>query len=342
MAFIVSIIVSLAAYADFGFYTQIDEFDQKNIQSKIFRIYTPAGQYSSLPLSNKPVLMEGIESLLEQGDIDSIQYKTILFQVEYCEIKKIDPCLLFLDVVRGTAFTAGEKGTVWTAFHNINGAAINAIGALIQKHKTKEIEAVLQFMNQGKFPVYLLDEEGTILIEPKLDESNWARNLAFPYENIGEFYQGGTPSAESDFAKFFLPSLTVDPLPIANEFAFGDKVFLGGYPASTGGQKAKFGGLDSDGESFYFGRGMILDVPSFFQRHGHYSLQDEAQQLKRSRQLLTTADAQVGHSGSPFLNDQGEVIGIFVEYLPTWMPTPKTNTAFGPNFAYIHEVLESF
>ncbi len=341
MAFIISFLLSFSVYADFGFFTEVDGLDNEEVKSKIFKIYTPAGQYSSLPLENKPVLLSGAKNLLAEGEIDSVQFEALLFQVEYCEVKQIDPCLLFFDVIRGTAFTAGEAGTVWTAFHNVSGAAINAIGKLIQQNNAKDLQAVKQYMKQGKFPVYLLDEQGNIIVAPKLDESNWAQDLGFPFENIGMFYKGEEPSAEDDFTKFVVPGLTVPPLPISEDFNFDESVTIGGYPASTGVDKARFGALDSDGHSFYFGKGKILDLDSFLERQNFQGELSDEQQLKRTRQVMATTDGFSGHSGSPFLNQNGEVLGVFVEYLPVWMPTPTTNTSYGPNFSYIFEVLES-
>ncbi len=341
MTFFISIFLTFTAFADFGFFTEVDGFDNQTVKSKIFKIYTPAGQYSSLPLENKPVLLDGAQNLLASGEIDSVQYDALLFQVEYCELKQMDPCLLFFDVIRGTAFTAGEEGTIWTAFHNISGAAINAIGQLMQQNAAKDLQAVKQYMKQGKFPVYLIDEHGNTVVAPQLDESNWAQNMGFPFDNIGKFYKGEEPSAENDFAQFEVPGLSIEPLPVAGDFSFGEAVIIGGYPASTGVKKARFGGLDSDGQSFYFGKGEILDLDSFLERQNFQGELSEEQQFKRTRQLMATTDGFSGHSGSPFLNQNGEVLGVFVEYLPVWMPTPATNTSYGPNSSYIYEVLES-
>ena len=86
---------------------------------------------------------------------------------------------------------------------------------------------------------------------------------------------------------------------------------------------------------------MVLDTESFYRRQGFASEISDELKFQRSRQIKSTADGFFGHSGSPFLNENGEVLGIFVEYLAVWEPSPANNTSYGPHFSYIFEVLDS-
>lgn len=243
--------------------------------------------------------------------LDASEKVVIKKQFERCRREKIErQCPVYFTIEKATAFLAGGDGTyLVTNAHVVNGP-LKLLSTLAKK-------PILDLLKQPqRILIYLFDHNGNLVFDP--------------YINQAAIIKHGEPSSlaklhsdwyaeDTDYAVIKLDKKIGEPIKIASSVQPGETSYHSGYPACTGCASApnktdpnlnrdRSPRKNSSGMGFYWTEGKIQDsatARSFINADWYLAL------AKLDQMVFLNADAQVGMSGGPILNEAGEAIGVF-------------------------------
>lgn len=241
----------------------------------------------------------------EQGFYSSRNYRipssveqsanSIIKIVIYDESRKIP-------LGHGTGFVAGDHSTVWTAAH--------VLGDTVQRGQSLSVKF---FDNVGRELFSSVGSGTSTAIVKVLAEEIHTNGMMF----------------EKDFAQISINSkLPQRPLVINNSpLNSGSEVYVAGFPAVENVPSASEGSLRDGLMQSRISYGKVIDASRVDR-----SLSSIAD---ISKLIVIDGDGYFGQSGSPILNDSGEVIGIFTAMKQQVEGGPGVQirrTGIGPSF----------
>jgi hypothetical protein len=238
---------------------------------------------------------------------------TVIKQIERCKRDHLESkCPLFLTFERATAFLAGGDGSYLVTNAHV-------VDHYLKLKAASDNKTIVELLKEPQWvPLFLFDQDGKLVFDP--------------YENPPAVIHYGTPSAlallsgtgwyaeDSDYVVIKLPFSIGKPLKIAASKIKGETLYRLGYSSCTGCAKApnktdpelnrdRKPHSNSNGQDLYWTAGKDLGLtetthflglpPNYFEL-GH-----------KANWVFFSADSQVGMSGGPILNKNGEVIGVF-------------------------------
>lgn len=241
-------------------------------------------------------------------------------ELETCLRKKSQDCRLF-DSYRNSTIALIENGTkAFGAAHVIEQEIFSSFSSLPPLEL--EINRETEHLQQIQLLAFIYDSQGNLVGTPE--------NLGVRVQNInnGDFTSlwkviKSSESSNED-GKFFPPHLDLVTLKLDRALGPGfsisrippipgEDIWLFGFPRKTNGWKF-FGGLDSDGNSFYCSKGKSLDIAESIAAP-NLSLKNlklnENEMIKMEKNVLfISASGEHGMSGGPVLNTKGELVAI--------------------------------
>lgn len=234
--------------------------------------------------------------------------------VSRCSEKGSKSCWIPFSHIRGTAFLEGEGKSLWTNCHIVHSWIRYQVQEL--SFAGVQDQALLQKLFASNVPAVIEDLQGN-----QIDASGDLRPLLLAAAVMkGRSEPKGLEcSLMDDAVKLRLQRplaanglIRRSGLPSPSE---GQALFIGGFPRPTESRAAR-GGIDSDGNSFYFAKGPFLSKGG-----------EAYQELFRTRDSLGLAlngpysqvllsDSAEGMSGGPVLDEHGNLLGIYKGFLP--------------------------
>jgi hypothetical protein len=241
-------------------------------------------------------------------------------ELETCLSEKSKECRLF-NSYRNSTITLIEDGTkALGAAHVIQQEIFSTLSSIpaLQLETNEGMEQ----MRQIQLRAFIYDSQGNLTGTPE--------NLRIHVHNINngdiaslkKYIQG--PESSLEKSKLFPPHLDLVTLKMnrslgpgfnisASPPIPGEDLWQFGFPRKTSSWKF-FGGLDSDGNSFYCSKGKSLD---FSESIAIDSLnlknlangEDEMIQIEKNV-IFISASGEKGMSGGPILNAKGELIAV--------------------------------
>ncbi|MBK8201282.1 MAG: hypothetical protein IPK68_02765 [Bdellovibrionales bacterium] len=236
-------------------------------------------------------------------------------ELETCLRDKSQECRLF-NSYRNSTIALIEDGTkAFGAAHVIQQEIFSTLSSTpaLQLETNEGMEQ----MRQIQLLAFIYDSQGNLIGTPE--------NLRIHVHNINsgdiaslkKYIQG--PESSLEESKLFPPHLDLVTLKLDRSLGPGfnisarppipgEDMWLFGFPRKTSGWKF-FGGLDSDGNSFYCSKGKSLDIAESIAT-ANLSLknlelsEDDMSQIKRDV-LFISASGEHGMSGDPFLIPKG-------------------------------------
>jgi hypothetical protein len=241
-------------------------------------------------------------------------------ELETCLRDKSQECRLF-DSYRSSSIVLIEDGTkAFGAAHVIQQEIFSILSSI--PGLSLETNEGLEQLRRIQLLAFIYDSQGNLVGTPE--------NLTVHVDNINQGdiaplkkYVQRTESSMEE-GKLFPPHLDLVTLKIDRALGPGinistspptpgEDMWQFGFPRKTSGWKF-FGGLDSDGNSFYCSKGSSLDFSQSISI-GNLSLknlslgEDEMNQMKNNV-IFISASGEHGMSGGPILNAKGELIAI--------------------------------
>lgn len=203
-----------------------------------------------------------------------------------------------------TAFLFGDARTLWTNRHGFPYLQQGDEWRFPQLAPGQELEFVLE------------DHDGRVVFDTRRMHDR-ARVVFAGAESWIRMADGAAPprvvqASASDFVRIRLSrpldghvfeDAGRDPSP-------GEQIYALGWPSPTSTREPAFGEPDSDGQSLRFTAGVVTE-------HVPFDIVDWKERTERfdaasfrETMFLTTADCELGMSGSPIVDANGEVLGI--------------------------------
>ncbi|MCB0365656.1 MAG: trypsin-like peptidase domain-containing protein [Bdellovibrionaceae bacterium] len=351
-------ISSQLAFAEVGFLKTLPEFPQvEAAKESVFKIFAP--RTHEFRLFENPSAT--IEEVSKMTGVDEHEKAVIVSQLRGCLELKLEPCIIDATYVRGTAFVLERDNVLATVFHNVDFHLVT-----IRKYFAKfsrPINVSIEKTMYGKMnhPFALVNSKGEVVWGQLADQKTI--KMVMNWKVLDQKHLDNDLKSEDDWALFQLSHPIGKPLKLAASLpAIGEKVFVAGFPAETQGRE-KFGKANSDGESFFMTVGQVLDPSAVDGRlygapavgvgfsggmmPGPRSIMGGMFSQMRGCSsnescLYTTNDGKYGFSGSPFLNAQGEVVGVATTGLPAEDEevTPDSSTFWGVPVQTLRAALE--
>lgn len=243
---------------------------------------------------------------------------TILRQIERCKRDKIEKaCPIMLTFERATAFLAGGDGS----FLITNAHVVQRYLKLKASMQGKTILEILK--TPQWIPIFLFDKDGKLAFDPYLTPPaiiKFGKPSAFALTNGSGWY-----GEDSDYVVIKLPVPLGMPLEIAKSKNIGEKVYRLGYSSCTGcplqpnrtdPELNMSRGLigNSNGKDLFWTSGQTVGLQQTSDFLGiSLTVFDSS---NKENWLFFSADAQVGMSGGPIVNELGEVVGVFAGSKP--------------------------
>ncbi|MBK7845421.1 MAG: trypsin-like peptidase domain-containing protein [Bdellovibrionales bacterium] len=241
-------------------------------------------------------------------------------ELEICLREKFQECRLF-DSYRNSSIVLIEDGTKAFGAAHVIQQEIFSILSSIPRLRLETNEGMEQ-LRQIQLLAFIYDSQGNLVGTPE--------NLAVHVDNINrgdiaslkKYVQRTESSLEE--GKLFPPHLDLVTLKIDRALGPGinistsppipgEDMWQFGFPRKTSGWKF-FGGLDSDGNSFYCSRGKSLDFSQSISNDSlslkNLSLDEDEMNLMKKNVIFISASGEHGMSGGPLLNAKGELIAI--------------------------------
>lgn len=250
------------------------------------------------------------------SELDANEKVVVKKQIENCRRHGNEKeCTVFFGIEKGTAFLAGGDGSaLWTNAHLVS-RFLKLRAALAQK----TVQEILK--SDARVAIFLFDQNGNLVFDPFIDSAFvkiYPEKTSFAAALRGDWY-----SEDSDFVGIQLGRVVGTPLRIGAAANNGETLYRPGFAACTGCSqnpnqtdpelnRDRGPSLNSDGNGLYWTRGVSQgnDSVTAFLGVNLGGLFD----LKHM--VFFSADSQVGFSGGPILNNQGEVVGVFAGSKP--------------------------
>ena len=252
---------------------------------------------------------ESLARQIREGHGSSFLTDFVVSHIEGCQMRAEAQCDLPPVKGHGTAFLAVDNQSLWSVRHNFHGELANVWGPMANS------EAIERYLSGLRAPLKFLltDDQGNVVYDTR--EKGSGAHL--------EFY--GEPALRGDKPENYRPydvvrvhldrPILAPVLKFQTETAprFAEKIYILGYPAMSQNRQSRYGVPDSDGQSFRVSYGQIvslsLDSEDLPPLDGIVDLPFLQKAL-----VFFTADAIWGNSGSPILNERGEVVSIFAAH----------------------------
>jgi hypothetical protein len=243
--------------------------------------------------------------------LDANEKTVIKNQIQRCRRDGIDKqCPVFFTMEKATAFLVGGDGSyLLTNAHVVNGF-LKMVSALQNK-------SVLELLkSQQRILIYLFDQSGKLIFDPYLNQANV---IKYGEPSQLAIMQSSWYAEDSDYAVLKLSKVIGQPLKVAKSFKAGEVVYHTGFAACTGCDSApnttdaelnrdRSPKPNSTGVGYYWTAGNLQSAATaraFINADWYLNL------ARLNDMLFFNADAQVGMSGGPILNQAGEVVGVF-------------------------------
>lgn len=285
-----------AAHMNWGFYPQNSSEIPSAVhavQSKIFHITMP--YFITLTEKEYDVILAA-EKMPEPT-------KTA---VQECKKEKREKCVAPLALIAGTAFLDKSPDHIWTNCHIVR-SWMEYAGQKEIFHKSAEVRGF--FANQS-IPLKLKSASGEIIYSDSEPSSlkSFATQPHFPYVESG-------CNAQDDLVKIKLSRRLSDTGLVWRKGKYEGLIYMGGFPRPTDSRKL-MGKMDSDGKEFFWTSGDAMGKNG--ENAQAYLQQKKNLEIALAGPFLNInfADGVEGMSGSPVLNSEGEVLGIYKGFLP--------------------------
>gem|GEM_PF-4084203 len=297
---------SAFANTNLGFYNETSEQIPQAVRaarSKIFKVKLP--YYENVPAEDYSQLL---------GDT-SISQKSRL-HIKNCIQNQKPNCSVPLYVINGTAFLDRDPNYVWTNCHIVS----NWMKHSLEEKVFENSEDLFSKATSLPMPLKLFDQFGETLIDGSLPSQQSFLAIFSRRQTDGGWASACNP--QDDLVKIKVtPGRFHEGLPWSRnkDRSHAEELFVGGFPRPA--ERASLAQnpsekMSSDGKNFFWATGP------------HFNKDTEASALFTKENNLGFAlvspyvqgffaDGAEGFSGSPVLDKNGEVVGIYQSYVPS-------------------------
>lgn len=227
-------------------------------------------------------------------------------EVQICKDANEESCIVRYSEINGTAFLDKTPDAIWTNCHIVT----QWMQYAARKRNFTKTKEVFDYFSGLEMPLTLTDSENKNIYSAteKSILKVFVPLVSFPHVL-------SACDTIDDLVKIKLARPLADDGLRWNKTSSALRMYLGGFPRATT-SRAAMGKMDSDGSQFYWTLGDFLDFKSevgssYMQQKEHSSLVTSGTYMQG---LLS--DGVEGMSGSPVLNEMGEVMGIYKGFVP--------------------------
>lgn len=249
--------------------------------------------------------------------VDRTEKVVLNLQIEKCRTSDAqDQCVLRRSL-KGTAFLAGGDGsTLWTNAH--------VVDRFLEFRASYEEVPVREILpTRPLLPVFLFNRDGKLVFNPYDDEANLAY---FPRLSPMAVSRSQWYAEDTDFVGIQLSRSVGRPLVISESDRSEGLLYRPGFPACTGCpdepnftdpilNNDRSPHQNSNGDSMYWSSGRQLGSEQMYAVVNPF-FHSMLEIYWLDQMVFFSADAQVGFSGGPIVNDQGQVLAIYAGSLP--------------------------
>jgi len=235
-----------------------------------------------------------------------------LRQIQNCEKRNQNICEIWSAIRSSSGFVTGDGSELWTAYHCIQ-SAIEPMLSLFDETWNGRNKEALQHLKRTKLPILIFD---------------WQQRLVFDFNDtalidevqeqvIRESSMSDATPRSADMVKIKLFKPLDYPLVISQKsVALGEPIYAAGFSAKTTHRSA--GGFpDSSGSGLHFTYGKTISARQALWYQSTSFIQKVRSvvtipSIKYSGLVFANTDGYPGMSGGPFLNQNGEVVGMLV------------------------------
>lgn len=306
------------AYGNPGFLPTTDKTIPESVVSasgRVYKITSQGGRLDRVILMSDAAQVKSAQNHFA-GD-DKWWQKT---QLDSCTNNRLQVCPIFDQMGDGSAFTLNTPDSMYTNLHNF----YEVISANYSLDKNATSEIILKRNLHVPLLFALTDQNGKSVVDTSKTTIG-----TLEFFNSSPHLLGGDISnmnnvlgRASDVVRVHLPNTTALPLSISKtSVKQGDTVYLLGYPMATS-NRSSVGAVDSDGNSLRISVGNVISFADWKLRTGNnFGAQEES--ILQENMIFFDADCEHGNSGGPLVNENGEVVGIFMAlYRDTQKGTP--------------------
>ncbi len=224
-------------------------------------------------------------------------------------------CSLFFTIERGTAFLAGQDGaTLWTNAHLVS--RFLKLRAALAKQPIAEL-----LKKDGRIAIFLFDQNGKLVFDPFED---YAAVTVYEEPSLISLLRGDWYAEDTDFVGIKLGREIGIPLKIGRVPTTNQLLYRPGFAGCTGCpsnpnqtdpllNNDRGSGKNSVGQGMYWTAGRSQSINSI---NSFLDIKNIQTMFKIDQMIFFGADAQVGFSGGPILNEAGEAVGVFAGSKP--------------------------
>ena len=242
------------------------------------------------------------------------------------------------NVSMSTAFLVGDNRTLLTTAHDLWN-----LGLVPNRYFNSTAESGAEFASKRLvLPMVIFDDKGSVVFSSRRTPPASqvptgmyeVRTLGHPsmIRAKGGLIRDVRGAAGKNLLDFFAIRLDRDlpghPLPMATSLPQkGERVFSLGFPFETTG-RASLGAPDSDGVSLLASVGKVIDFPRYTETLLNADgMTAEVAAAYLDQLVISDLDASFGTSGSPKVNDSGELCALLTT---TWdTPEARADKAYG-------------
>jgi len=322
LALLLALSVSPFAGAEMGFY-QKGDFNippaVSQATSSVFQIITPQSDTYAVWWAADYQTPEFVNAV---KDLKLAKQVLQVAEMDFCVANKLPICIVFDDIDISTGFVVFDKRHIATNRHVDEGLMIIARRELVKAGYTDA--QIFKIFENFPVPVKIALDLKAIggLGDKHLVFGRWFNQApAFFTNDFGVDYM------MSDLIVFSTEADIAEPLPIAKQpLREGEQVYVVGFPDMTFNRKTDYNVPDSRGvEHVSITKGLAISVDEGLKRLAALgsSVRELREKLladtatgpdsahaKWARLIFNDADSEHGASGAPYLNAQGEVVGI--------------------------------